>query len=293
MAIPRRAPAARGRRGARRHRLRPASTPPVLQNRRSWEATSVEYERRHASDLAVAGGAAWGLWRIPESRLRLLGAVTGRRILELGCGAGRWSEALARRGATVVGLDQSRTQLAHLLRRRRRLPRGLSVVLADAENLPLGNRTMDVVFCDWGAMTFADPAATVPEVARVLRPQGLFVFSTSTALRLIAEDRRTGRLGARLGRSYFGLGRVRSGREVQFSLPYGGWIRLFRDHGLRVEGLLETRPPRGARSGYLGRSEERWARRWPVEAIWSLRRDGDRTARPGPAPPARRRSAPR
>ena len=238
-----------------------------------WEGTSDEYDRRHRTALGGKRSMAWGLWRIPESSLRALGDPRGREMIELGCGAARWSLALARAGARPVAIDVSPAQLAHARRILRRSKENVPLVRCDAERLPFRASSFDVAFCDWGALTFCDPHRAVPEAARVLRPGGRLVFSTSSPLRTLAQHRRTDRLGARLLYDYFDLDRVeyREG-EVNFQLPYGEWIRLFAENGLVVDGLIETRPPRGARSSYLTRAEEQWARRWPLEAIWRLRK---------------------
>jgi len=50
-------------------------------NREAWNADSDHYQGRHASDLGERP-LAWGVWRIPESELNVLGDVNGRDILE-------------------------------------------------------------------------------------------------------------------------------------------------------------------------------------------------------------------
>jgi hypothetical protein len=70
-------------------------------NRAMWEASSDSYEQRHAISLSGEKAMAWGIWRIPEAELQVLGEVASKDILELGCGAARWSIALARLGARV------------------------------------------------------------------------------------------------------------------------------------------------------------------------------------------------
>ena len=52
----------------------------------------------------------------------------------------------------------------------------------------------------------------------------------------------------------------------------GEWIRLFRRSGFRVEDLIEVQPPEGAQSTYRTPEETAWARRWPMEQIWKVRR---------------------
>src|SRR5665811_2471242 len=98
-------------------------------------------------------------------------------ILELGCGAAQWSIALALRGARPVGLDLSERQLEHARRLMAEAGVDFPLVHASAEAVPLPDATFDIVFCDFGAMTFADPYRTVPQATRLLRPGGLFAFS--------------------------------------------------------------------------------------------------------------------
>jgi SAM-dependent methyltransferase len=129
-------------------------------------------------------------------------------------------------------------------------------------------------------MTFADPSRTVPECARLLRPGGRLVFATASPFRYVSFDYRKDRQARRLTRSYFDLDRVTFFGTVEFQLPYGKWIELFRRSGLTVEALSETRPKAGATSTYLGRSDGRWARDWPMEAIWSVRKPGKGSRRP-------------
>jgi SAM-dependent methyltransferase len=148
----------------------------------------------------------------------------------------------------------------------------IPLVQASAERTPLRAASFDVIFCDWGAMTFGDPSRTVPECARLLRPGGRLVFATASPLRYVAFDDRKDRQGRRLTRSYFELDRITFEGIVEFQLPYGKWIELFGRAGLVVQALSETRPNVGARSTYVGAADGRWARHWPMEAIWSVRK---------------------
>jgi ubiquinone/menaquinone biosynthesis C-methylase UbiE len=244
----------------------------VRTNRRFWEAGSDEYDQRHRNSIGGDRAAAWGLWRVPESSLRLLGPIRGKSILELGCGAARWSIWLARSGARAVGFDATRSQLDKARRLIATEHVRLPLVQGNAERLPLQDATFDTVFCDWGAMTFCDPTKTVPECARVLRPDGRLVFSTASPIRYVAFDQRRDGQSRRLERSYFDLHQVRLGETVEFQLPYGAWFELFSRSGLAVERLLETRPDPAWRSTYVDRRDGRWARDWPMEAIWSVRK---------------------
>jgi SAM-dependent methyltransferase len=212
------------------------------------------------------------VWSIPEAELRVLGDVRGKDVLEFGCGAARWSIALAALGARPVALDNSARQLEHARRLMSAAGAEFPLVHASAEHVPLADASFDVVFCDHGAMTFADPARTVPEAARLLRAGGLLAFSAATPLHFICWDAATNTVIDRLTLNYFDDLRVDDGESVSFSLPYGDWIRLFRAHGFAVEDLIELRPPTGAATTYSQFVSYDWARRWPAEQIWRLRR---------------------
>ena len=82
-------------------------------NRAMWERTSDDYERRHAESLAGQHVMSWGLWRIPESELRILGEVAGKDMLEYGCGAARWSIARQKSGSAHSCSDSPRRRAAY------------------------------------------------------------------------------------------------------------------------------------------------------------------------------------
>jgi SAM-dependent methyltransferase len=255
------------------------------QNRAAWNADADAYQARHRQQqqLLAAGAMGWGNWSLPESELQVLGTVAGRDILELGCGAAQWSIALARAGARPVGLDLSEGQLHHA--RRLLAEAGVQVPLlqASAEAVPLADASFDIVFCDHGAMNFADPHRTVPEVARLLRPGGLFAFCHLSPIVDLCWPDDADRPGDRLVRDYFGMHRIDAGDEVVFQLPYGEWIRLFRAHGFEILDLIEPRPAPDAVSSHRDAADRAWSRRWPAECIWRLRR-GSRAAADRPIP---------
>jgi len=244
----------------------------VRKNRSYWESTSERYQREHAPQLE-GRRPVWGVWGIPESRLRVLGDVRGKDVLEFGCGGGQWSRWLATMGARPVGLDLSLNQLRHATRLLDRAGPRVPLVNADAERTPFADDSFDVVMCDHGAMTFADPYRTVPEVARVLRPGGLFAFGHASPIHFVCWDDAKDRVTERLAHDYFGM-RKWDEETVDFMLPYGEWIRLFRANGLVVEDLIEPRPPASGRTTYPWFAPLDWARRFPSESIWKLRKPG-------------------
>lgn len=251
----------------------PQLSPQAAHNRRTWDQLSAEYQAKHGPQLAASGGMAWGVWQLPESELQVLGDVREKDVLELGCGAAQWSIALAARGARVTGLDLSSRQLEHARALMDAAGIEFPLVHADAERTPFADESFDIVFCDYGAMTFADPLRTVPEAARLLRDGGLLAFSTSTPILAMAWSLDVEHPLARLELDYWDLHAIEEpGEPVEFQLPYGAWIRLFGENGLIVEDLLELRPPPQATSSYRDDVDRAWALRWPMEHIWRVRR---------------------
>jgi len=249
----------------------PALTEHAARNRASWDAYSDEYQARHGDQLAGSGGLAWGTTQIPEAELRVLGDVADKDILEFGCGAAQWSIALAQLGARPVGLDLSERQLDHARQLMAEAGVAFPLVHASAEAVPMPDASFDIVFCDHGAMSFADPYRTIPEAARLLRPGGLFAFNHQAPIETICWPMGADRVGETLALDYFGLHRIDDG-EITFQLPHGEWIRLFRANGFVVEDLIEPQPGPNATSSYRDAESLAWSRRWPSEEIWRLRR---------------------
>ncbi|MEO3843221.1 methyltransferase domain-containing protein [Streptomyces sp. CNZ287] len=97
-------------------------------------------------------------------------------VLDLGCGAGRWTGVLADTvGAErVVALDATGPMLSML---RARLP-GVPAIRSGAAPLPFKDASLGAVLC-WNALqAFPDPPAAVAEVGRCLRPGGTFTVMT-------------------------------------------------------------------------------------------------------------------
>jgi 2-polyprenyl-3-methyl-5-hydroxy-6-metoxy-1,4-benzoquinol methylase len=106
----------------------------------------------------------------------LLGAVrSGQRVLDLGCGAGWFAQALAEQGAELVAADVAEEPLRQA---RRRVP-GLSACRLPLHGpWPLQDTSFDVVWAGEVIEHVADTAAWLSEVRRVLRSGGSFVLST-------------------------------------------------------------------------------------------------------------------
>ena len=245
----------------------------VRRNRKFWDKAAEAYQEKHGRRLADTA-AAWGVWRVPEDRVRAIGDVVSRTALELGCGAAQWTAELSRRGALATGMDVSSAQLE--LARKHLADKGVDAALVQgsAEELPFADGSFELVMCDHGALSFADPKAAIPEVARVLSPGGRLAFSIHSPLLFICWNPKTERVDRRLHFDYFDMKSEADESSIQFQLPYGEWIDLFRANGMEVSRLVHLRPADDATTTYDDYAPYEWARRWPAEDLWVVDKRG-------------------
>jgi SAM-dependent methyltransferase len=248
----------------------------VARNRAAWDEYAKEYvEPGERSWTLGPGEERWGIFGIPEAEVGLLpDDLAGRDAIELGCGTAYVSAWMARRGARVVGIDNSPRQLETASRLQREHGLDFLLLLGNAERVPYPDRSFDFAISEYGAALWADPYAWVPEAARLLRPGGrLHLMTTGLLCHLTVPDLEAdGPADDRLKRPLFGLHRTVWPDEpgaVEFHISHGDWIRLFRDSGFEVDALVEPRVPPDATTRYPFMTAE-WASRWPCEEAWKV-----------------------
>ena len=105
--------------------------------------------------------------------LGLMGEVTGKRILDLGCGEGGYARELTRRGAQVTAVDCSEKAVAHARRLAAEEKFAITHLVRNSNDLfGLPDASFDVVLCSMMLMDCEDLEGTLREAARVLRPEG-------------------------------------------------------------------------------------------------------------------------
>lgn len=100
--------------------------------------------------------------------------VEAGRVLDLCCGQGNVTGALAKAGHSVIGADFSAKMLSHA---RKRFP-AEDFVEADAQDLPFEDAVFDTVVCSFGLMHVPDQPRALSEIRRVLKPAGQFVMTS-------------------------------------------------------------------------------------------------------------------
>jgi len=119
-----------------------------------------------------------------EEDLRLMGDVSGKKILDLGCGGGQNSIALARQGARVTAMDFSEEQLAFAAKLAREANVTVKFVCDDIEKFSsLEGQKFDIVLSSFALSSVENISEVFIKVRRVIKDGGLFVFSMEHPLR--------------------------------------------------------------------------------------------------------------
>lgn len=150
------------------------NNPAVPDKRRmaaGFDAAAADYDRLAVLQQTVEAGLL--------ERLQMM-RIAPRRILDLGAGTGNAARALARqyRGGRVIQADLAPNMLRQSRSQSRRWLSRQQYICADAESLPLAGGSVDLVFSSLMLQWCPDPARAFAEIRRILRPGGLFLFSS-------------------------------------------------------------------------------------------------------------------
>lgn len=144
------------------------------------------------NDLTIYGARAdwWGgetrwlrtLQNMVPARLAvfdpIIGDWTGKQVLDLGCGGGFMSEALAARGASVIGIDPSEQAIKAAQRHAEAGAMGVKYLVGRGEDLSFPPASFDIVVCVDVLEHVENLNLVLDEITRVLRPEGVFLFDT-------------------------------------------------------------------------------------------------------------------
>src|SRR5262245_19571130 len=137
--------------------------------RRLFAGIAPEYERMGAV-LSFGQDPRWRRYLVSK-----VNAIPGSWVLDVATGTGLVAQELARKNVRVVGLDQSAQMVARGVAAvaARGLDQHIRFALGQAQSLPFADRAFDAVTFTYLLRYVDDPAATVAELVRVLRPGGV------------------------------------------------------------------------------------------------------------------------
>ena len=174
------------------------------ENRLAWNAATRAHNshKRDQADFFRRGGDTL----FPEE-LELLGDVTGKSLVHMQCNAGQDSLSLARRGASVTGVDISDEAIAFAQRLSAESGIPATFIRSDLydwfEAAAARGERYDVAFCSYGALGWlSDLSAWARGVASILKPGGRLVLVEFHPTALIFEEDWS------IGYPYFGHGQA-------------------------------------------------------------------------------------
>jgi len=247
----------------------------VAVNREGWTRANTEYTDARAREAWGQDEITWGKWSLPESEVRGLPDLSGKEVVELGCGTGYFGAWLKRHGASrVVGVDVTPAQLETARRMNEEFALGLEFLLENAEHTSLPDESFDIVFSEYGASIWCDPKLWLAEAARLLRPGGELIFLRGSTLQMLCGPDE-GPVGERLVRPQRGLYRLEwfgDDPGVEFHPSTSELFALLRENGFELVDFRELFAPKDAVDHeYYDTVPADWAKRWPDEEIWHAR----------------------
>ncbi len=181
--------------------------------------------------------------------LGALGEVSGKSVIDIGCGEGRFSRLLSELGATVTGIDLTEP----LIERARELGSGKETYLqGDAENLEgVADNSFDLAVSYIVLVDLLDYRRSIREAYRVLRPGGSFVVCNVHPMRT-ASNNIVGWIRDSSGKLFYPVDNYTEEGPREF-LWWGGpfinmhrtissYVSAFLDAGFVLEGLHEPVP---------------------------------------------------
>lgn len=217
-----------------------------MTNTESWDRIAAQRMGSTPSEVVQYGPEG-----PTEDDLRLIGDVSGKRVLDLGCGDGQAAVAFARKGATSIAVDAS----VRMLDRARTLAENAAVRVewhqGDVADLAfLRAESVDIVFSAYSLGEVGDLHRVFRQVHRVLKNRGAFVFSYEHPIGLCVgrepPDTPSTPISRVVRMSYFTDEPVTLEREGQpirvYVRPASEVFHALSRGGFRVEVLAEPRP---------------------------------------------------
>ncbi|MCR4327433.1 MAG: class I SAM-dependent methyltransferase [Nanoarchaeota archaeon] len=216
----------------------------------------------------MEGGTSWFYNENLEmpTTLKILGKVKGKKILDLGCGPGRYAKILTQRGAKVVGIDNSKVSLKIA---KKESPKS-KFIFGDVENLPFKKEEFDIVFSSLVLDHFEDWNSILAEVKRVLKKKGFFIFSNYNPVTENFKKINWFFRKFRVIENYFSEGikkKFWKGKEVfHYHKTYSTTIKLLIKNGFEIIDYEDSKPTKVSKKRFPNKYKQ--AMNIPIFCTW-------------------------
>lgn len=212
---------------------------------------------------------------IKPNLLRVVGDVTGKHVLDVACGEGFFSRALAEAGARVTGADIA----PELIQIAKKLgPSSINYIVAPASRVPLPDESFNTAVCVLALQNIKDLSGVLAQVSRLLRTGASFVIVLNhPAFRILRHsewgfDPDAGvqfrRIDRYLSESSYAVqmhpGSAPGVTTLSYHRPLQLYVKELAKHGFVLAGLEEWISHRVSEKGPRAEAEDRARKEFPL-----------------------------
>jgi len=205
--------------------------------------------------------------------LSLLKKIKGKKVLDLGCGTGIYTKILKKKGARVWGIDIS----PRMIDIAKKEVKGVEFRIGSATKLPYKSATFDIVLASLVVHYFGNIDKAFREIRRVLKKDGVFIFSSDNPVTAATHKMRGRPRKYRIFGNYFKEGKFykrwpRLGIRIVYQhFTFQTMIRTIVRNGFTIEDFVDTKTVKAAakydRSMYAFTSKVPWFSVWKVRKV--------------------------
>jgi ubiquinone/menaquinone biosynthesis C-methylase UbiE len=207
--------------------------------------------------------------------LSLLKGIEGKKLLDLGCGPGIYAKLLKNRGVEVYGIDLSEK----MIKIAKSNVKNVDFRVGSVYKLPYKSNYFDIVLATYVVEYFEDIDRAFKEIKRVLKKNGIFIFSITNPVRQATYHIKRKPHTWRVFDNYFKEGkrtatwwwRLKYPTKVSFiHRTYETYIKAILGNGFVIKDYIDAKPPLGSKK--VDRRSYEYASKVPQVCVFKVRK---------------------